>query len=232
MQLESLTSGMALAGVEPCLNRYMKLSDDKAAGKDVRLNLENTRRTLTDLETRLETRKRELASMRHVTSAPPVTLSVAFVIPAGLLHELRGEPKPSTFCVDAAVRARIQQIAMDAVQKAEEAMGNRVVDVSEQKCGWDMTSYPLMLDRKLLPERHIEIKGRAKGADTVTVTRNEILYALNQADKFLLAIVLVGEDGAVEEPHYVRNPFDVEPGWGVTSQDVDLNVLLKWRITA
>jgi superfamily II DNA or RNA helicase len=213
-------------------DRYMKLSDDKAAGKDVRLNLENTRRTLTNLETRLETRKRELASMRHVTSAPPVVLSGAFVISAGLLHELRGEAKPPTFCVDADARSRIEQIAMDAVRKAEEAMGNRVVDVSAQKCGWDITSYPPMLDGKLLPERHIEVKGRAKGADTITVTRNEILYALNQADKFILAIVLVGEDGAVDGPHYVRNPFDVEPGWGVTSQNIDLSLLLGLRINA
>ena len=33
-----------------------------------------------------------------------------------------------------------------------------------------------------------------KGAATVTVTRNEMLYAFNQGDKFVLAIVLVGED--------------------------------------
>ncbi|MEI6415284.1 MAG: helicase-related protein, partial [Pseudomonadota bacterium] len=34
-------------------DRFIKLSDDKAAGKDVRLNLENVRRTLGDLEARL-----------------------------------------------------------------------------------------------------------------------------------------------------------------------------------
>ena len=46
--------------------------------------------------------------------------------------------------------------------------------------------------------RHIEVKGRVQGASTVTVTRNEILYALNQADKFLLAIALVGSDDSVD----------------------------------
>ena len=50
-----------------------------------------------------------------------------------------------------------------------------------------------MNDKQPTP-RHIEVKGRAKGSTTITVTRNEILYALNQADKFRLAIVLVGED--------------------------------------
>lgn len=208
-------------------DRFLKLTEDREAGKDVRLNLENTRRTLNDLETRLETRKRELNSMRHVTSAPPLVLSGAFVIPAGLLRELRGETPHATFCVDAAARSRIERLAMEAVRRAEEAMGHRVVDVSAQKCGWDMTAYPPPRDGKLPPERHIEVKGRAKGADTLTVTRNEILYALNQADKFLLAIVLVDETGNVDGPHYVQNPFDTEPGWGVTSQNFDLSALLE-----
>ncbi len=116
---------------------------------------------------------------------------------------------------------------MEAVRRNEEALGNRVVDVSAQKCGWDITSYPPMVDGKLPPERHLEVKGRAKGADTLTVTRNEILYALNQADKFILAIVLVDEAGNVDGPHYVQNPFDVEPGWGVTSQNFALSALLE-----
>ncbi len=40
------------------------------------------------------------------------------------------------------------------------------------------------MDGKLPETRHIEVKGRVKGAGTITVTRNEMLYALNQADKF------------------------------------------------
>jgi hypothetical protein len=116
---------------------------------------------------------------------------------------------------------------MEAVSREEQALGYRVVDVSAQKCGWDITSYPPPVDGRLSVARHIEVKGRAKGADTITVTRNEILYALNQSDKFLLAIVLVEEDGSVDGPHYVRNPFDVEPGWGVTSQTMAISALLE-----
>ncbi len=207
-------------------DRFLKLTEDREAGKDVRLNLENTRRTLSDLETRLETRKRELTAMRHVTSAAPLVLSGALVIPAGLLSEWRGESAPEGSSTDSMARSRVEQIAMDAVRRAEEAMGHRVVDVSAQKCGWDMTSYPPLRDGRLAPERHIEIKGRAKGADTITVTRNEILYALNQADKFILAIVLVEEDGTVDGPHYIHRPFDTEPGFGVSSQNFELSALL------
>jgi hypothetical protein len=115
---------------------------------------------------------------------------------------------------------------MDAVSRAEAARGCRVVDVSALKCGWDLTSYPPAIDGKQPEARHIEVKGRVQGAGTITITRNEMLYACNQADKFILAIVLVGENDAVEGPHYIRNPFDAEPGWGVASVNFDLDALL------
>jgi len=116
---------------------------------------------------------------------------------------------------------------MDAVRRTEEARGCRVVDVSALKCGWDLTSHPPAVDGKQPEARHIEVKGRVQGAGTVTITRNEMLYACNQADKFVLAIVLVGEDNATDGPHYIRNPFDTEPGWGVASVNYDLGDLLQ-----
>ena len=209
-------------------DRFIKLSDDKAAGKDVRLNLENVRRTLSDLEARLESRKRELQSMRHVTSATPVVLSGALVIPAGLLRTLRGESAPagSAFSADPDARSRIEELAMIAVRLAEEARGYRVVDVSAQKCGWDITSYRPAADGKLPESRHIEVKGRVKGASTVTVTKNEIFESWNQGAKYHLAIVLVGDDNAIDGPHYVPHPFKEEPGWGVSSVNYDLKALL------
>lgn len=210
-------------------DRFIKLTDDKAAGKDVRLNLENVRRTLSDLEARLESRKKELQSMRHVTSATPVVLSGALVIPAGLLHRLRGEVAPvgAMFSADPEARSRIEQLAMNAVRLAEEARGCRVVDVSAQKCGWDITSYAPAADGRLPEARHIEVKGRVKGATTVTVTKNEIFESWNQGNKYHLAIVLVGEDEAIDGPHYVPHPFKEEPGWGVSSVNYDLKALLQ-----
>jgi hypothetical protein len=207
----------------------LKLKEDKEAGKDVRLNLENARRTVADLEGRLETRKKELQLMRHVTSATPVALGGALVVPAGLLRRLRGEEPmgDATFSVDPAARSRIEHLAMDAVRRIEEARGCRVVDVSALKCGWDLTSYPPPVEGKQVDARHIEVKGRIQGAGTVTITRNEMLYALNQTDKFLLAIVLVGGNDALDGPYYLSNPFDAEPGWGVSSVNYDLKSLLQ-----
>lgn len=210
-------------------DRWLKLKEDQETGKDVRLNLENARRTVADLESRLDSRKKELLAMRHVTSATPVALGGALVVPAGLLRQLRGEPPEeiATFAADAVARARIEQLAMAAVRQVEEKRGCRVVDVSAHKCGWDLTSYPPVVDGKQPEARHIEVKGRVQGADTITITRNEILFALNQADKFLLAIVMVGENDTVDGPYYVRNPFDTEPGWGVSSINFEIKALLK-----
>lgn len=210
-------------------DRFIKLTEDKAAGIDVRLNLENVRRTLSDLEARLESRKKELQSMRHVTSATPVVLSGALIIPAGLLRALRGDQTPagSTFSADPEARSRIERIAMNAVRRAEEARGCNVVDVSAQKCGWDITSYAPAVNDRLPDARHIEVKGRIKGATTVTVTKNEIFESWNQGDKYHLAIVLIGEDDSIDGPHYIPHPFKEEPGWGVSSVNYDLKALLK-----
>ena len=208
-------------------DRWLRLKEDQEAGKDVRLNLENLRRTISDLEGRLANRKRELQAMRHVTSATPIVLGCALIVPTGLLRRLRGEVEPvPTFTADAAARARIEQLAMTAVQQAEEAQGCQVVDVSAQKCGWDLTAYPPPVNGKQVESRHIEVKGRVQGATTITVTRNEVLYALNQAEQFILAIVLIGEGDTVAGLFYLKKPFDTEPGWGVASINYDLNELL------
>src|SRR5262249_2401146 len=156
-----------------------------------------------DLESRLESRKKELQSMRHVTSATPVVLSGALIVPAGLLSRLRGEPAPAGvggFAAGPGARARIGGLALDAGRRGGEGRGCHVVDAPAQRGVWDITSYPPAQGGKQPEARHIEVKGRVKGAGTVTITRNEMLYALNQSDKFYLAIVLVGDGDAVEGP--------------------------------
>jgi superfamily II DNA or RNA helicase len=210
-------------------DRWIRLKEDQEAGKDVRLNLDNIQRTINDIEGRLENRKKELQAMRHITNGTPVVLGGALVVPVGLLRKLRGEPAPDAadFSADPAARSRIELLAMNAVRRAEEARGCRVVDVSAQKCGWDITSYPPVVDGRTPSARHIEVKGRIKGASTITVTRNEVLYALNQADKFFLAIVLVGDDDSIDGPHYVRTPFTREPEWSEASSNHDLQKLLS-----
>ncbi|WP_311065118.1 helicase-related protein [Halomonas sp. DWK9] len=205
-------------------DRYIKLTDDMKAGKQPRMQPEMARRRVDELTERLNQRRSELDAMKQVVSSTPVVIGGALVIPKGLLAQRQGETQ---FSVDAQARARIEQFAMQAVMDAERAMGNQVFDVSDQKCGWDVTARPpANPDGSILPDRHIEVKGRAKGQSTITVSRNEIIYGLNQADKFWLAIVIV--DGkSVEGPYYVQKPFTSEPDFGVASINYDLEELLS-----
>ncbi|MFZ2519083.1 MAG: DUF3883 domain-containing protein, partial [Anaerolineae bacterium] len=73
--------------------------------------------------------------------------------------------------------------------------------------------------------RFIEVKGRITGAETVTVTKNEILYSLNKPDDYILALVEFLSDNT-QCVHYLRRPFNREPDFGVTSVNYDFAGLL------
>ena len=204
--------------------RAIKLDEDVKAGKQPRIQPDNFKRKAEELEARLEQRTKELTDMRNIVSSTPVVVGGALVIPQGLLAQRKGE---TTFTLDADARARVERVAMEAVIKAEQALGHAVTDVSIEKCGWDVTARPPRNENgSIKSDRHIEVKGRAKGQSTITVSRNEIIYGLNQADKFMLAVVIVDGD-AFDGPHYIRNPFTVEPDVGVASVNYDLNDLLS-----
>ena len=105
---------------------------------------------------------------------------------------------------------------------AEREDGWTPTDVSSENCGWDVTSV------KGDQVRHIEVKGRRMNAATITVTRNEVYTAVNQADKFILAIVQVNEASADAGwcMTYVSNPFRHEMDDNVVSQNYDLSALI------
>ena len=205
-------------------DRYIKLKDDVNAGKQPRMQPEMARRRVDDLTARLEQRKVELTALKNVVSSTPVVIGGALVIPQGILAYRKGETQ---FSPDADARAHIEGVAMNAVMEIEKKFGHHVKDVGAQKCGWDVTSRPRVnADGSMKPDRHIEVKGRSKGQSTITVSRNEIIYGLNQADKFILAIVIV-DGNTFEGPFYVRSPFMVEPDFGVASINYDLKDLLS-----
>ena len=103
----------------------------------------------------------------------------------------------------------------------ERDLGFEPVDREFEKLGYDIES-AIPGTGKL---RFIEVKGRVAGADTVTVTNNEILYSLNKPDDFILAIVEF--DGADHRVHYVRQPFQREPDFGVTSVNYGFAELIQ-----
>jgi hypothetical protein len=115
---------------------------------------------------------------------------------------------------------RVERLAMDAVMAAERALGFEPRDVGTQKLGYDIESR--IPDGGTL--RFLEVKGRVKGADTVTITKNEILTALNKPESFILAVVEV--DGERTITRYVRTPFVREPDFGAASVNYKLRELL------
>lgn len=105
--------------------------------------------------------------------------------------------------------------------EVERRLGYEPVDREREQLGYDIESRDPRTGRL----RFIEVKGRVAGADTITVTRNEILTSLNKPDDYILAIVEF-LDGGGHRVHYIRRPFRREPDFGVTSVNYDLGELL------
>ena len=110
---------------------------------------------------------------------------------------------------------------MAAVLAAEQAALREPRDVSALNYGWDIESREP--DGRL---RFIEVKGRARDATTVTVTRNEIQKSLNVPDHWYLAIVHVEPDDACRID-YLRRPFVVAPDPAATSVNYSIKDLLE-----
>src|SRR5579859_2564420 len=204
--------------------RSTQLKQQEAQGKtNAHLNSQQARSRAEELNARLERRMNELQRERQLSPLPPVVIGGVLVIPQGLLTRLAGqhETSDSDTAQFAHETTRIEQLAMAAVMRTERQNGYIPRDVSADKCGYDIES-SILGTGKL---RFIEVKGRVQGAATVTVTKNEVLTALNKPDDFILAIVLVDENDATTT-HYMQRPFTREPDFGATSINYDLAQLL------
>jgi hypothetical protein len=173
-----------------------------------------------ELEARMQKRLAELDIEKQISAVPPVVVGGALVIPCGLLNKLMN--KPDTFSADATARREIELIAMNAVMDIETSLGNIPRDVSAAKVGYDVESKIPYEKRGAdgASLRFIEVKGRAKGASTVTVSKNEILTALNKPNEYILAIVEV--DGEAIKVVYLKKPFKERPDFAATSVNYDI----------
>ena len=142
------------------------------------------------------------------------------VVPLGLLAAMKGAqaPVPTASTDTQAVAAKARAIVMEI----ERSLGFEPVDRETDKLGYDIESHVTGTGKL----RFLEVKGRVTGASTITVTRNEILYSLNKPDDFILAIVEF-LDGDSHRVHYVRQPFQREPDFGVTSVNYDFAELIS-----
>ena len=147
-----------------------------------------------------------------------MVLGGLLVVPIGLLAALTGKPLPATHPIETQQSAaRARAIVMDV----ERRLGFEPTDREFEHLGYDIESRVPGTGRL----RFIEVKGRVSGADTITVTKNEILYSLNKPEDFILAIVEFIDD-STHRVHYLRKPFGREPDFGVTSVNYDFTDLL------
>ncbi|ANC90829.1 DUF3883 domain-containing protein [Azospirillum humicireducens] len=188
-------------------HRAERLKEQEKAGKpNANLNSAEARKRADALQARLEKRLEEIRQERQMAALPPVALGGVLIVPAGLIAAMSG--RPLVQMVDTmAVAARARAIVMDV----ERGLGFVPVDREFDRLGYDIESRIPGTGRL----RFIEVKGRVTGADTITVTRNEILTALNKPDDFILAVVEF--DGPNHRVHYIRQPFRREPDFDAAS---------------
>ena len=209
-------------------HRAQDLKAQEQSGKvNARLNSEMAQRRADDLQTRLQRRVEELEQERHLSPQPPLVLGAALILPAGLIARLQGQaaPAPALF---AKQKKAVEEAAMQAVIEKERNLGYLPVDVHRENLGWDIES-AIPGSGKL---RFIEVKGRIDGAETVTVSKNEILAGLNKPDDFILAVIEVtfeADTASVKDLHYIQRPFRREPDFAATSVNYDWKELKEFE---
>ncbi len=202
-------------------HRAQELLAREQAGKTPKINSTMARQRADDLEGRLQRRLALLDQERHLSPSPPVVVGGAIVVPSRMLTAaISGSPPTGVPVID---RDRIDKLAIAAVVAAEKALGRipRVMDHSNP--GYDIESADPSDPGRL---RFLEVKGKAVGRETVTVSATQIRCCLNQPDNWILAIVPVDGDHA-KGPRYIRRPFTTPPDFAEVSKNLDLAQLFE-----
>jgi hypothetical protein len=191
------------------------------AGKaNAKINSQKAFQRAEELRIRLRKRIEELEQERKFSPLPPISVGGALIVPMPLVKKGMGLDITDDLLFARNTR-EIELSAMNAIMEAERHLGHDPRDVSSQKVGWDIESR----DKHTGRLRLIEVKGRIHTATTVTVTKNEILRALNKGEQFLLAIVLVPDSQSrvpEQNVRYVVQPFRKEPDVGASSVNYEI----------
>lgn len=180
-------------------HRANELEAQVRGGKQPKMNPERARQRADELAGRLKRRMDDLARQEELHAQPPAVTGAALIMPIGLLRPVLG-PDPATHARET---ARVERRAVDAVLAAEEALDRDPREMPHNNPGFDISSNTA--DGHLL---FLEVKGRVTGAETVTITRNEILTSLN-SDRWILALVEVAAAGnqSSDQVRYLHHPF-------------------------
>ena len=196
--------------------RAWELEEKEKQGKKTRLSSINARRRADELRDRRQVRLAQLEREKAMRPAPPRVLGGALVVPTGML--MGDAVSDGSTAVG---RREVELAGMRAVTAIERELGFEPRDRSADNCGYDIESaVPEALRDGGCALRMIEVKGRAAGSTTVTVSHNEVMCALNRSDAFILALVEV--DGDVTRTTYIKRPFTNPLDYTVASTNYDI----------
>ena len=182
--------------------RAADLGLQAAAGKTPRMNPDRAAARADELQRRKKARLAELDREAQLASQPPVVVGAAVIIPATLLAKALGAPAPA-HAIDTTAGERR---AVDAVLASEAAAGRQAEEMSHSYPGYDVRS--TATDGKVC---FIEVKGRISGATTFSVTQNELRFASNVPDTYVLALVEISAEGASKDQvRYLRRPYGLD----------------------
>ncbi len=176
-------------------HRAEQLKLQEQAGKvNARLNSGEARKRADLLQGRLQKRLEELKLEGQISPLPPVALGGLLVVPAGLLAAMRVIKARSRLTGDT------QAVPRGLCERHGGRTESRLrADGRERK-----SSATTSKAASPVPASSVHRgKGRATGAATSTVTRNELLYSLNKP-RFHFAIVEFW-DGDTHRVHYLRS---------------------------
>jgi hypothetical protein len=213
-------------------NRMVELETKERAGKSPgKLNSTIARRRRDGLTERLNTRMLEIEQEKQISALPPVIIGGALVIPERLLREQVVEPEhsavvredPPEYGYGVRNTEESELLAMDSVMDYERSLGNEPIDISHENRGYDIESR----DGKTKNLRFIEVKGRHPSALKIMLTRNELLCALNEPERWMLAYVAV-ENGKAQQPIYATRPFHDGVPFNASTFKVEIAKLLEF----
>ncbi len=175
-----------------------------SAGKRFNISEDRARKRAEDLRARRDSRLEFIEREKSLVSDPPNIISKALIVPLHwLIDDVEAGSGRTDSKIDTEAKDASEVAGMKAVTTVETNAGRFPKDRSaERGIGYDIES----IDRSgdVAQAWFIEVKSRHPSADSITLTRNEALAALNHPERFILALVEV-VDGEANKVGYVRD---------------------------
>lgn len=188
-----------LAEINHWDREHSRLEALERSGTIGRVRAETALNRARELDTRLTHRLEQLEQANALVTVPAVIRGSALVIPSRILASAGGK-EPSLF---ARQTEEVERRAVESVLAAEKSLGRTPIEMPRNNPGYDIQS----TDQRG-SVHYIEVKGRIAGADTFTITTNEITFAQTQGSRHRLALVEVSPDGPDNDQlRYIQDAF-------------------------